>query len=103
MGNFYTSNKNKNNVLFLRNCNSSMFRTTDWKTHELTKFTFSSYEHRINDKTVKIMLTFPPRNQRRKWTEKMTNIPCLSLDSIDFSASTDALFPTNRRLAKSFL
>lgn len=33
----------------------------------------------------------------------MANIPCFSLDSIDFSASTDALLPTNRRLAKSFL
>jgi hypothetical protein len=30
-------------------------------------------------------------------------VPCLSLSNIDFSASTDALFPTNKRFAKSFL
>lgn len=31
------------------------------------------------------------------------DLPCLSLDSMDFSASTEALLPTSRRLAKSFL
>lgn len=30
-------------------------------------------------------------------------LPCLSLESIDFSASTDALFPTNSLFARSFL
>lgn len=31
------------------------------------------------------------------------NLPCFSFDNIDFSASTEALFPTSNLLAKSFL
>lgn len=66
MGNFYTSNKNKNNVLFFKNCNSSVcFQQQIGKLMSLLNLHFHRMnEHRINDKTVKIMLTFPPRNQR---------------------------------------
>lgn len=34
---------------------------------------------------------------------KTLDSPCLSLDSMDFSASTEALLPTSRRFARSFL
>lgn len=35
--------------------------------------------------------------------DKRLNGPCFSFDSMDFSASTEALFPTSNLLAKSFL
>ena len=39
-------------------------------------------------------------NERRNSNHPL---PCFNLESIDFSASTDALLPTSKRLAKSFL
>lgn len=43
-----------------------MFAKIDWKPQELTQFTFSSYEHRIIDKTIKIKLTTTPAPQKSK-------------------------------------